>query len=326
MLLVDHVTKRFGEKTVLEDVSLAFEPGVYGILAPNGAGKTTLMKMLVTLLAPTEGRILWDGEDVLCLGEAYRARFGYLPQEFGFYPRYTPRRFLRYVATLQRMPSAQADARIDRLLDAVGLWDVADRRMRTFSGGMLRRVGIAQALLCDPQILVLDEPTAGLDPRERVRFRNLLRAIADDRIVIVSTHVVSDVETIADKIVLLKDGRVLACESPACVCARAAGKVFEVPAALLPEQGRLPVGWRVLSEHQRGDHTVVRIACDEAESNVDAGEGGGAPCEPAGMARLPAGAVPVEPCLEDAFLYLYDEDSGRGARLSGWGEERGVTT
>ncbi|WP_172135424.1 ABC transporter ATP-binding protein [Adlercreutzia sp. ZJ473] len=305
MLQVDHVTKRFGEVTVLEDVSLAFEPGVYGLLAPNGAGKTTLMKMLTTLMAPTEGRILWNGEDVLCLGEGYRACFGYLPQEFGFYPRYTPRRFLRYVATLQRMPRAQADAHIDRLLDAVGLWGVADRKMCEFSGGMLRRVGIVQALLCDPQLLVLDEPTAGLDPRERVRFRNLVRAVADDRIVIMSTHVVSDVEAIADEIILLKDGRVFACESPASVCARAAGRVFEMPlpaplpSALRRVLGRaspapLPSGWRVLSERQRGGHVVTRIACDEG--------GADAVCPP-------AGAVPVEPCLEDVFLYLYDDSS-----------------
>lgn len=181
MLSVEHVTKRYGNFTALEDISLAFTPGVYGLLAPNGAGKTTLIKMLTTLLFPSEGQILWDGEDILSLGEAYRGLLGYLPQQFGYYPSYTPRQFLLYAAALQRISRPQAKRRIEELLALVGLADAADKKMKQFSGGMLQRVGIAQAMLNDPRLLILDEPTAGLAPRERVRFRNLIHSLAADR-------------------------------------------------------------------------------------------------------------------------------------------------
>ena len=215
MLSVEHVTKQYGNFTALEDISLTFTPGVYGLLAPNGAGKTTLIKMLTTLLFPTRGQILWNGEDILALGEAYRGVLGYLPQEFGYYPGYTPRQFLRYAAALQRIPRKEADRRIEELLDTVGLSNDAGRKLRQFSGGMLQRVGIAAAMLGDPELLILDEPTAGLDPRERVRFRNLLHALSADRIVILSTHIVSDIETIAGQIVMFRDHRLYCCDSPA---------------------------------------------------------------------------------------------------------------
>ena len=192
MLSVEHVTKTYGKFTALEDISLTFIPGVYGLLAPNGAGKTTLIKMLTTLLFPTKGQILWEGEDIRALGAEYRGLLGYLPQQFGYYPSYTPRQFLRYAAALQCIPKREADGRIDHLLETVGLGDAADKKMKKFSGGMLQRVGIAVAMLNDPKLLILDEPTAGLDPRERVRFRNLIHTLAEDRIVILSTHIVSD--------------------------------------------------------------------------------------------------------------------------------------
>ena len=190
MLSVEHVTKRYGTFTALEDVNLAFEPGVYGLLAPNGAGKTTLIKLLATLLFPTKGQILWNGEEIHTLGAEYRGLLGYLPQDFGFYPSYTARQFLRYAAALQCLPKGEAEKRIVELLDTVGLSDAADKKLKTFSGGMRQRVGIAVAMLTDPRLLLLDEPTAGLDPRERVRFRNLIHALAADRIVILSTHIV----------------------------------------------------------------------------------------------------------------------------------------
>ena len=178
MLSVEHVTKTYGKFTALEDISLTFTPGVYGLLAPNGAGKTTLIKMLTTLLFPTKGQILWEGEDIRALGAEYRGLLGYLPQQFGYYPSYTPRQFLRYAAALQCIPKREADGRIDHLLETVGLGDAADKKMKKFSGGMLQRVGIAVAMLNDPKLLILDEPTAGLDPRERVRFRNLIHTLA----------------------------------------------------------------------------------------------------------------------------------------------------
>ena len=218
MLIVEHVTKKYGDFTALEDIFLQFTAGVYGLLAPNGAGKTTLIKMLTTLLFPTSGQILWEGEDIHALDEEYRGLLGYLPQEFGYYPGYTPRQFLRYVAALQYIPQKEADLKISQLLELVGLSDSEHKKMRQLSGGMRQRVGIAQAMLNDPKLLILDEPTAGLDPRERVRFRNLIHSLAEDRIVILSTHIVSDIETIAGQIVMLRDHRLFCCDSPAGIC------------------------------------------------------------------------------------------------------------
>ena len=280
MLSVEHVTKRYGKFTALEDLSLTFAPGVYGLLAPNGAGKTTLIKMLTTLLFPTRGQILWDGEDIQALGETYRAQLGYLPQTFGYYPSYTPRQFLRYAAALQRIPPAEVEGRIADRLKQVGLEEVADQKMRKFSGGMLQRTGIALAILGDPKLLILDEPTAGLDPRERVRFRNLIHALAADRIVILSTHIVSDVETIAGQIILLRDHRLYCCASPAEICAPYQGKVF-----LLPAGTPLAHGQTLLSEGQGAEGTFLRVLCDR-------------PLE---------GGVPAQPTLEDAFLAIYGE-------------------
>ena len=284
MLSVEHVTKRYGRFTALEDVNLTFEPGVYGLLAPNGAGKTTLIKLLATLLFPTEGRILWDGEDIHALGAEYRGLLGYLPQQFGFYPSYTARQFLRYAAALQCLPKGEADKRIGDLLELVGLAGAVDQKLKTFSGGMLQRVGIAVAMLTDPRLLLLDEPTAGLDPRERVRFRNLIHNLAGDRIVILSTHIVSDIETIAGQIILFKDHRLYACDSPARICAPWKGKVWQAPAgtALGPDQ-------LVLSEGQSEGGLVLRVLSDTP----------------------PAGAIPVTPGLEDAFLAIYREE-GQG--------------
>lgn len=280
MLSVEHVTKRYGNFTALEDISLAFTPGVYGLLAPNGAGKTTLIKMLTTLLFPSEGQILWDGEDILSLGETYRGLLGYLPQQFGYYPSYTPRQFLLYAAALQRISRPQAKRRIEELLALVGLADAAGKKMKQFSGGMLQRVGIAQAMLNDPRLLILDEPTAGLDPRERVRFRNLIHSLAADRIVILSTHIVSDIETIAGQIVMFRDHRLYCCDTPTAICAQLKGKVFQLPAGTAPAPGQF-----LLSEGQSENGPVLRVLCDTP----------------------PADGTPVPPNLEDAFLSIYRE-------------------
>lgn len=214
MLSVNHVTKKYGNFLALDDINLQFDNGVYGLLAPNGAGKTTLIKMLVTLLFPTDGEILWNGVDVHALDEKYRNVIGYLPQEFGYYKHYSPRRYLRYLAALKAYPLKKTDERITELLELVGLSDVADKKMRKFSGGMIQRVGIAQAILNDPHLLILDEPTAGLDPKERVRFRNLIQDLSRDRIVILSTHIVSDIESIADYIIMFRDRKLFCCVPP----------------------------------------------------------------------------------------------------------------
>ncbi|MDE5825174.1 MAG: ABC transporter ATP-binding protein [Lachnospiraceae bacterium] len=278
MLSVDRVTKCYGDFTALEDISLDFTQGVYGLLAPNGAGKSTLMKMLATLLFPTKGKILWDGEDIVSMGEDYRGFLGYLPQDFGYYPNYTPRQFMRYAAALQKLARAEADQRISHLLELVGLSDAADKKLKKLSGGMLQRVGIAVAMLNEPKLLILDEPTAGLDPGERVRFRNLIHALANDRIVILSTHIVSDIETIAGQIIMLRDHRLLCCDTPSQICSRFRGKVFQIPAdvQLRPLQ-------QVLSEGQGENGTVLRILSE----------------------MPPADGVAVAPTLEDAFLAIY---------------------
>lgn len=281
MLSVEHVTKQYGNFTALEDISLTFSPGVYGLLGPNGAGKTTLMKMLATLLFPTKGQILWDGEDILVLGADYRGLLGYLPQQFGYYPNYTPRQFLRYAAALQCIPKRKAEERISRLLELVGLGADGDRKLKKFSGGMIQRVGIASAMLNDPRLLILDEPTAGLDPRERVRFRNLIHSLAEDRIVLLSTHIVSDVETIAGQIVMFRDHRLYCCDTPAKICSRFHGKVYQVPAGTTLGSDQF-----LLSEGQGEAGPVLRILTENP----------------------PVGAVPAVPGLEDAFLAIYREE------------------
>lgn len=218
MLSVIHVTKTYQNFTALEDISLTFQNGVYGLLAPNGAGKTTLMKMLTTLSFPTAGSITWDGTDIHALGEEYRSLLGYLPQKFGYYKNYTPRQFLRYMGALKGLSRTETDERIASVLEKVALSDVTDHKMKQFSGGMLQRVGIAQALLNHSRILILDEPTAGLDPKERVRFRGLLWDFSRDCIVILSTHIVSDVEAIADQIIMIKEHKIAYCEAPEKLC------------------------------------------------------------------------------------------------------------
>ena len=216
MLSVEHVTKKYGQFTALEDISLTFTPGVYGLLAPNGAGKTTLIKMLTTLLFPTRGQILWEGEDIQALGAEYRGLLGYLPQQFGYYPNYTPRQFLRYAAALQCIPRREADGRIDQLLETVGLRDVVDKKMKKFSGGMLQRVGIAVAMLNDPKLLILDEPTAGLDPQGVSALLELLASLRDGlgMTILMATHDMDVVPLCCDYAYLLGGGSVLARGTP----------------------------------------------------------------------------------------------------------------
>ena len=193
-LILDGLTKTFSSFPAVNNLSYTMDTGVYGLLGVNGAGKTTLMRMLCTLLTPTSGTITWDGQDIFSLGSAYRNLLGYLPQDFGYYPDFSVQDYLLYIASIKG------------LLEQVGLTQVRRQKMKKLSGGMKRRAGIAQAMLNDPKILILDEPTAGLDPKERIRFRNLISELAENRLVLLSTHIVSDVEYIADQILLMKDG------------------------------------------------------------------------------------------------------------------------
>lgn len=288
MLTVNNISKSFGKFSALCDVSLEFGSGVCCLLAPNGAGKTTLIKMLATLIFPTAGEITYNGDEIVKLGGHYREKIGYLPQNFGFYKGNSPRQFLLYLAALKGIPEKEAKAKTDELLNLVGLSEVKNKKMRKFSGGMIQRVGIAQALLNDPEILILDEPTAGLDPKERVRFRNLITEVSRNKTVIFSTHIVSDVESIANRIVMLKDKKVFYDGNVTSVCKKLDGTVYEteLPFEALPEFRKT---YLTLAEKQEDGKMRVRFVTSE---------------EPKAEWHS------VTPGLEDAFLTIYSDDAG----------------
>jgi len=227
-LMIDRLSKRYGRDFALRELSLRCEPGMLGLVGPNGAGKTSLMRMIATLLEPSEGSIRWNGQDIRTHGGTLRQVLGYLPQDFGIYPEFTGRQFLRYLASMKGLPRALLNRRVDEVLSIVNLEQEADRKLPTYSGGMKQRIGIAQALLNDPELLIVDEPTAGLDPAERVRFRTLLASLTSNRIIMLSTHIIGDVEAVANRLVILREGRVLADTAPEALLARTAGSVWSV--------------------------------------------------------------------------------------------------
>jgi len=267
MLELRKVTKSFGKNvTAVEDLSLRLEPGVVGLIGHNGAGKTTLMQMIATLTRPTGGQILFDGVDIAARPQAIRARLGYLPQDFSVYRNVSALEFMQYFAALKGVRDA---SRIRRLLELVNLHEQASRMASTFSGGMLRRLGIAQALLNDPDILVVDEPTAGLDPEERLRFRNLLAELGFHKLVLISTHIVSDVESIAGRLAIMKSGRLVACDTPDAILGRARGQVWSASVGAV-EYDVLRATTHVLQALRQGDRVALRIAhpsmpCDGAQ-------------------------------------------------------------
>ncbi|WP_457423578.1 ABC transporter ATP-binding protein [Roseateles sp. P5_E7] len=256
MLQMENVVKTFGKINAVDGVSLDLKPGVVGLIGHNGAGKSTLMQMLATLTKPSSGRILLDGKDIVAKPELMRQRLGYLPQDFGVYPHLTALEFLQYFAALKGVRDAK---RLHQLLELVNLHEQAHRPAAGFSGGMRQRLGIAQALLNDPDVLIVDEPTAGLDPEERLRFRHLLGDLGRQRLVIVSTHIVSDVENMAGHLAIMKQGRLVAFETPDAVLARAAGKVWTAllaPAAYEALRDQV----QVLQAQPQGGRVQVRMA------------------------------------------------------------------
>ena len=278
------LTKKFGSKTAVNDLNITLSNGVYGLLGANGAGKTTFMRLLCNIQNPTSGKVLLNGKNIVGLGEQYRNLLGYLPQNFGYYPDFTALDFLLYVAALKGLNERTARKKSKDLLEAVALSAESNHKIKTFSGGMKQRLGIAQAMLNDPRILILDEPTAGLDPKERVRFRNLISAFSKDRIVILSTHIVSDVEFIAEEIVMMKSGQIVHFGKPQEITSEINGQVWEclVPTAYAEKYAATYNTSNL--RNTDNNQTILRIIADRP------------PME---------NAVRVQPNLEDLYLFYF---------------------
>lgn len=278
------LTKQFGGKTAVNDLNITLSNGVYGLLGANGAGKTTFMRLLCNLQKPTSGRIFLNGKNIAGLGEKYRNLLGYLPQHFAYYPDFTALDFLLYVAALKGVGEKAAQKKSNELLEEVGLSEESRHKIKTFSGGMKQRLGIAQAMLNNPRILILDEPTAGLDPKERVRFRNLISAFAKDRIVILSTHIVSDVEFIAEEIIMMKSGSIIHFGKPQEITSEINGQVWEciVPSA---KAEKYAAAFNTSNlRNMNNNKTVLRIIADHPPM---------------------ADASQVQPNLEDLYLFYF---------------------
>ncbi|MBQ9045342.1 MAG: ABC transporter ATP-binding protein [Oscillospiraceae bacterium] len=280
----DNISKIYGGNVALEHINLTLEYGIYGLLGPNGAGKTTLMRIMTDLLVPSTGRVLLDGQDISVLGAEFRKRIGYLPQDFGFYPNYTAEQFLLYISKLKGLSKFEAKQQTDELLRMVGLEAKSREKMRNLSGGQRQRVGIAQALLGDPDILVLDEPTAGLDPEERIRFRGIISGLSQQKIVLLSTHIVSDLEAVANEIILLKKGRILDKKKPFELLEQIKGKVWTVT---VPAENKLDFTLKYPCSnvmHMDGK-SVIRLLSDT---------------------RPHADAIVATPNMEDMYLHFFE--------------------
>lgn len=285
-LTCDVLSKQYGDNKALKDFSYEFVPGVYGLLGPNGAGKSTLMNIMTDNLKQTSGKLKYDGTDIHDLGREYRKHIGYVPQQQQVFPGFTLRRFLLYISGLKGLDRKTASEQISDIVKKVNLDDVMDRKLSAFSGGMKQRALLAQALLGTPSIIILDEPTAGLDPNERIRFRNIVSKVAFDRIVIIATHVVSDIQFIANSIIILNGGRIEACGAPWELCDEIKGKVFEIQA----DEGDIPdieKEFKVADMVKDRDGVRVRVVGD----------------------RVPYGYgyTEKEPSLEDVYLYRVRE-------------------
>jgi len=281
LLEIRNLSKRYGKVEALADLSLDLRPGVTGLLGPNGAGKSTLMRILATVTPPTSGQVTWRGKDVVREPDAVRRELGYLPQDFGVYANLDAVEFLRYLAAVKGLAGAAARVRVDEVIEAVGLREAARRPLGGYSGGMRQRVGIAQALLNDPRLLIVDEPTVGLDPGERIRFRELLAEMAGERVILLSTHIVSDVEATATALVIMAKGRLLALGTPESLLAPLEGKVWI--ATVAPDQAvALRERHVVSSTLRRAEGVQLRLVAPEPPVS---------------------GARPATPTLEDAYLH-----------------------
>ena len=284
-LVFDKVTKKYGDLTALDNFSYTFSSGVYGLLGPNGAGKSTMMNLIVGNIKLSSGAIQYDGQNTIDLGAEYRKLIGFMPQQQGIYPDFTLERFLWYMASLKGIHKDEARKQIPELIQAVNLQDFANRRLGGFSGGMKQRALIAQAMLGSPKILILDEPTAGLDPKERIRIRNLISKLALNQIVIIATHVVSDVAFIAKEILLMKKGVLIDSGSPHKLCKSIEGKVFEL-SCQEDDIEKISSMYKVSNLSREKDDILVRVLNDDSP--------------------LDYAYTSVKPDLEDLYLWYFD--------------------
>ena len=286
-LRIANLSKQFKEKFAVKNVSLSLTPGIWGLLGENGAGKTTLIRMMAGILNPTSGEILYDDKDIHSMGKEYRNLFGFLPQEFGFFQGFTVKEYLEYIAALKDIPLKETRKKINSLLHTLTLMEVKNKKIANLSGGMKRRVGIAQAMLNDPKILIMDEPTAGLDPGERVRFRNSISEFSHDRIVLISTHIVSDIEYIATQNAIMKAGKILDVGTTKELVEQVTGKVWTctVPAMEMP---RYEMQLRIINQRGEGnDQVSIRYLANEAKTSD---------------------SVKTPPRLEDLYLWLFPQE------------------
>nr|WP_308741972.1 ABC transporter ATP-binding protein [uncultured Anaerocolumna sp.] len=285
-LEIKKLTKSYGNKNANNNITLTLENGVYGLLGPNGAGKTTLMKQIATLIKPTSGEIIYNDKNIYSIEENYRGVIGYLPQEFGAYKNFSAKKFLQYVAALKGVDKREANRKIDELLKLVGLYEVRNKAVGKFSGGMKRRVGIAQVLLNDPKIIILDEPTAGLDPQERTRFRNLLSEISKDKIIILSTHIISDIESIAKETIMIKEGKIIMKGSHREILSDMNGKVYRIRTRDEDQLAEIQQKYKVVNLQRGIDFTELRIVSDKVMTY--------------------ANAEVIEPKFEDVYMFYFD--------------------
>lgn len=286
-LMIKSLTKQYGSKLAVDRFSAVFTDGIYGLLGANGSGKTTLMRMMCAILHPTAGEVMLDDVNIKDLDESYREMLGYLPQNFGYYPDFTAWDFMLYLSSLKGLPKLIAKERCEELLEKVGLYDVRKKKIKTYSGGMRQRLGIAQSLINDPKILILDEPTAGLDPKERAKFRNIISDHSTGKIVLLSTHIVSDVEYIADEIMIMKHGQLSRQDHADHICDSISQFVWNCEVS--PDEVQSYSGRFVISNlKHNGDRVELRIVSEQQ------------PCQ---------NAVHVSPNLEDLYLYYFKEEA-----------------